>query len=291
MMMPITTNPPGPDGWASAWADPTTLGCAAAVLLSVFVLWLIGRMIRSIGRIGSLLPQRSGVDGTATMEFALVAPIAMFFVLLLAQVTFLMAGNVFVHYAAFVATRTASLEIPRNYTDGGPNQYTHAAGFTKHDAIHRAAVFAAAPIGGAMPDNPAGAPDQAYVGALQSYYENMGCNAPRWVSNMMDDRLRYVAAATQIDVWLTEVDSTVDPPVVVFTRLDDGERHVFEPREPITVSVTHQYFLSVPYVNRLMAGIGEGSSSRPTWRIYAQSTMTNMGIRPDLPPAPPVPRG
>ena len=73
-----------------------------------------------LARLGRSQRRPSGPSqGTATIEFALVMPIMLFLILLLAQTTFVMAGNLFVHYAAFAATRSAIVYIPADY---GPEE-------------------------------------------------------------------------------------------------------------------------------------------------------------------------
>lgn len=251
------------------------LGCLAALGLGVCVLVRLGRLRREpCGR----------SQGTATIEFALVMPVMLFLILLLAQTTFVMAGNLFVHYAAFAATRSAIVYIPADYgPDEDPNVLLHEPGLVKFDAIRSAAALALAPAAGPMPDG--SAPAEAITDALDHYYETYGRNPPRWIEALIADRLRYAydPIRTRVTVMHTFVD---DEGVVVHAdTAEAGEQ--FGPTEPVTVRVEHQLNLSVPIVWTLFA---DDSDDGAYTIVTAQYTMINEGVVDALPPTPSLPR-
>ncbi|NJL31642.1 MAG: pilus assembly protein [Phycisphaerales bacterium] len=89
--------------------------------------------------------------GTAMIEFALVLPILLFMMLLLAQVTLLAAGNLHVHYAGYTATRTAIVQIPLDQSasgGSGPNVIRTSENDSKFSMIQRAGALACLPISG-----------------------------------------------------------------------------------------------------------------------------------------------
>ena len=289
--MQVTELQPATDAWAAAWDGPLMWGLAGVVGGCVVVLIMAARAVWVTGRGGGRGTTPARGSGTATVEFALVAPVAMFVLLLLCQITMLMVGNIFVNYAAFAATRTATLVIPTDRTGEGPNEFAADAREpdSKHGAIHRTAAFALAPISGVS--DAGGDPVVSdYVAAIGAHYEAYGLPVPQWVENRLAGRLSYALEATEILLMRTVVDGSTDPPHVDFTPLDEGFLYTFDAREPITVRITHEYYLGVPYINRLLARVHSDDDSEPTWTIRARSTLTNMGIRPDLPPRPEVER-
>lgn len=290
--MQVIALQPATNAWAAAWGGPLMWGlagvmggCVVVLILATRAVWVTGR---GDGR-GRALARGSG---TATVEFALVAPVAMFVLLLLCQITMLMVGNIFVNYAASAATRAATLVMADDRRGEGPNEFAAGArdADSKHQTIHRTAAFALAPISGVRGTGSGNAVVSDYVAAIGAHYEAYGQPVPQWVETRLAGRLSYALEATEIMLMRTVVDGSTDPPHVDFTPLDEGFLHAFDAREPITVRITHEYHLGVPYINRLLARVASDDDSEPTWTIRARSTLTNMGIRPDLPPAPAVPR-
>ncbi len=224
-------------------------------------------------------------EGTATVEFALVFPIALFLCLVLLQTTLLMVGNMFVHYAAFAATRAAIAQIPRNLTvDGEPvNVIVAGEGAEKFDTIRQAAVLAVMPVSGRSHNGSVAA--DAFVSGLEEHYAGLNQETPKWVHTLAADRLRYAAANTQVTLLRTKGDADA----VSFVSLNGGLSE-FGPREAVTVRVEHRFFLSVPYVSAIFA---DGESDEQGGRftlIAAQYTLTNEGIPVELPPEPELPR-
>jgi hypothetical protein len=228
-------------------------------------------------------------QGTATIEFALLFPIALLIMLAMAQVTLLMGGLIFVNYSAQAAVRSAVVKIPADHSYWGepPNVIATDPTSAKYAAIHRSAVFAVVPVSGRL--GTGAVPAQAYREALEHYFLAHGRTPPRWTQTLAGDRLRYAHANT----FVTLVRTSMTPGgQAEFSDLDEDQLHWFGPREAVTVRVEHRMALSVPYVRALFADgwhdpqTGTGAYS---W-ISARSTLVNHGIPEVLPPAPGLPR-
>lgn len=235
-----------------------------------------------------LLALRDDDRGTATVEFALVFPLALFLCLVLLQTTLLMVGNLFVHYAAFAATRAAMTQIPRDLSGDDAeamNVMAVSEGSPKFRAVKRAAAFAVMPVSGRLKDG--SAPTDAFVAGLVEHHAAMGQSVPNWVNTLAAARLRYALANTQVTLVRTDGDGDT----ASFEAMKSGLVE-FGPREAITMRVEHRLYLSVPYVSTIFAD-GELESQNGSGRyalIAAQYTLTNEGIPMELPPPPALPR-
>jgi len=265
-------------------------GPTGRILLAVIGLCLIGLAfglyrLRKAHRHERSTNPVTDADGTATIEFALVFPILLFMMLVLSQTTFLMAGNIFVHYSAFAATRSAIVQIPTDYADDEPNIYTASFGSTKHDLIWRSAVFAVAPVSGEQTSSASSVQADQFVQGLRDFYQAYNRDAPAWVDNLAGDRLRYAADNTLITVMVPEVTGQT----VSYSEISEGSTHEFQPRDPITVRVTHRYALDVPYVGAVYTD-GRTAGGQRYHLMGARYTLTNEGVVDQLPPQPTVPR-
>jgi len=84
--------------WEQVLFSPTALWC---VLTATGCLAVIAVGLLALRRAHRALPRQNplrSADGTATIEFALVTPILLFFALVLTQTTMLMGGHIFVNY-------------------------------------------------------------------------------------------------------------------------------------------------------------------------------------------------
>jgi TadE-like protein len=226
-----------------------------------------------------------GESGTATVEFCMVFPIVMFLVLILLQVTLLMVGNHFVHYAAFAATRSAITYIPADFSGeggGAPNTFQPVKGSRKYDAIRASAIFALVPVSGRLESNSEVSTGK-FVSGLKDHFASYSQDAPKWIDSLAADRLRYAAANTSVEV----METVVTGQDVDFFPITSGEYYDFGPREAITVRVTHKLNLSVPYVRVFFADAGSGSKYT---EVTAQYTLTNEGVGTELPAKPELPR-
>lgn len=263
------------------WASLTAAFAIGAVVTTT--------MLRRLRPQSAIRNQKSAIldcEGTTTIEFTLVLPILGFMVMCMAQTTFLMAGNLFVNYAAFAATRSAIVQIPTAYADEPANVFTSSPGMSKYDAIQHAAAFALVPVAGRQTSANAAVDTAAYLSGLAAYYSAYNVNQPPWIESLAADRLRYALDNTQITVFTTQVNDND----VTFTAVPDGATQKFQPRDPITVQVSHKLNLSVPYVNAIFAD-GRNTNSPGRYRItVAKYTLSNEGILDTMPPKPTIPR-
>jgi hypothetical protein len=218
---------------------------------------------------------------TATLEFALVVPIMLFLMLVLAQTTLVMTGNLFVHYSAFAATRSAIVIIP-SVTDEEPANYIiPERGRRKFDAIHAAAAIALIPVSGRSSES--GAPADAIVDGLVEHYIAYDRQTPRWVQVLIADRVRYAVANTDVQVLRTIVSNSHD--VQLRDKIEDDRP--FGPREAVSVRVEHSFRLSIPVVWPIYS---DEDVDGPYSTVRAHYTLTNEGVENALPPRPDVPR-
>ena len=308
MSLPVQTANSANDFWSQALTNSTSLQGAVILLLCIAGLliggWVLmnlhsGNRRRTVAR---PVPARrdscrlfalfaNDTHGTATLEFTLVFPMLLFLGLLLIQTTLLMAGNLYVHAAAFAATRSAVVMIPADNTLGGepPNTIIHSAGHGKYDAIRRAAVYALVPVSGQLKSG-ASTSSEAFTMGLSDFHAASGRDNPAWINNLAANRLRY--AAEPVNTVITIKQTQVSSNQVAFSDLSPSAIYMFGPKDPITVEVSHRLNLSIPLV-RAVYGDGRheqtGTAGMYT-QVTAQYTLTNHGISKDLPPRPAVER-
>ncbi|MDX1682643.1 MAG: TadE family protein [Phycisphaeraceae bacterium] len=288
-MMSTAAIPAGDRSWLyTALTSGPMLNCLAlATLLTVLIAVLL-RLTWRLRQFRSPGAALADTRATATVEFALVVPILLFLIMMLAQTTLLAGGHLFVHYSAFAATRTAIVQVPVDYSwrrGGGPNVYVAQSGQTKHEAIRRAAVLAVMPVSGRLESGSIDA--EAFVDGLRDHYAPYSASPPRWIETLIAGRLRYADRHTSVELYATRTPNNVE---VNFTPIDTS--YTFEPVEPITVRVTHRFNLTVPYVGWVFAD-GRHSSDDgrgPYVDLDAHYTMINEGIIDRLPDPPSLPR-
>ncbi len=274
--------------WSTFMTDPLTwrcgvimMGCAAMLIVCVRAVIVLrpanGCRDRHVASIGDR-------EGTAMLEFVLIFPILLFMALTLTQTAQLLAGNIYVHYAAFAATRAAVVQVPIDDPNDPANTIVADEGSAKFNTIRDAAVYALVPVSGRLASGDA--PGDEFRDGLGQLYESYGRTPPPWVAGLAADRLRY--AETNTDVFVT-VTTTDDINVVRFEDIAEGDMHQFGPRDPITVRVEHRLHLSIPYVNALFAD-DDPLSDRPHALVSARCTLTNKGISDRMPQPPPLPR-
>jgi len=273
-----------PSFWGHALSSDLSIGCAAIIIVCGLLLGVGWRVLRRTRRrpVGNPITESRG---TATIEFALVFPILLFLMLLLAQTTMLMAGNLFVHYSAFAATRSAIVQIPRDVPGCPPNCYINSMSNDKHEAIWRAAVYAVAPAGSRQGGSGSGVNPGAYTEGLSQFFEGFGRETPGWVEGIAGDRLAYAADHTQLTVMHVEVEQD---DTVTFHGIESGQSYQFDTHEPVAVRVEHRLALGVPYINRVYS---DGHTDAGEYvLVSARYMLTNEGMRDELPPKPNIPR-
>lgn len=227
--------------------------------------------------------------GTATVEFALTMPVALFLSLVLVQLTLLMGGHIYVHYAAFAAARSAITTIPLAAGEEEPsNVYVGQTTVGKHERIRRAAVFAVMPVSGrSASDGSSNISAEAFAQGLRQYYQANNTPTPRWVDTFAAARLRYADEHTRVEVCTTQ---TGKDGSVTILPIAAGVAHQFSPNDAVTVRVLHRFHLSVPYVRQIFADEDLPDGSGVYTLISAQSTLSNEGIAKNLPPKPAIRR-
>jgi hypothetical protein len=280
-------NPPASGWWHRALTDGSTLGYAATAAGCLIALGLVLWRWRVTQRGGpSAVSDANGEAGTATIEFTLAFPIVMFLVLLLLQVTWAMVGNLFVHYAAFSATRSAIVYIPWDAPQVGEPRNTITVGDgEKFDRIQRAASFSLIPVAGESESGEAAA--EEFTSALRTYYQKSGPRMPGWVESQAAGRARYAMAHTEVTLMRTNNSGSQ----ASFDPIRQG-RATFGSREPISVRVRHRLDLAVPYVSVIFAD-GEHDTAEGTrgyTNVTARYTLTNEGVSDALPDRPELPR-
>jgi hypothetical protein len=320
--MASTALPLVAEGWIMhALTSKLTLLCGGMILLCLVLLTLLLRATIRLGRAakrqekspgsgvpsleaqtGHLKTQNSGLRtpdsrlsalladtrGTTSIEFALVFPILLVLSLILVQSMMMMAGNMYVHYAAFQAARHATIEVPQDYTGDGDltaNQYSSGTGSIKHERIRRAAYMALVPIAGQL-DSGRG-PAEAMVTAIRNQYSAFDANEPKWIDAMLAGKVYYAEANTEIEVLETNVR---DEEEVTFDTLPE-DPYRFGIRDVVTVRILHKMNLGVPFVSRFFAD-GENGGKGPGryTLVAAQATLTNEGVPVPLPKKPEIDR-
>lgn len=280
--------------WLVALDTPTAWRCAwIGMVCCILSAWLFLRLLRmgrtrrvivgdGAARVGRGL---KGDAGTATLEFTLVFPVLLVLVLTLIQTTLMFTGNLFVHYAAFSATRAAIVYIPLDVEREPPNELA-GQNSSKREAIRRAAVMAMLPVSG-----PGVSGRSSLVPAVGALYSANGFSTPRWAERLLDGRFGYADEHTDVVILADNLEESGFGLEPQSPGLGTGDSPL-GPRDPIAVEVTHKLHLSIPFVSRLF-GSGSHDVGGETARyaeISARFILTNEGVVDALPPKPPIDR-
>ena len=242
--------------WWQALGGSFALWCLAllvfgglGLIICLRMLWRTGRS-NTQGRAGNLAGDLAGDQaGVATIEFCLVLPILLFMILLLAQTTFAMSGNMYMHYSAYIATRAAVVYIPQDdgSFDGAPNRISNSVTTPKREAIRMAAVFALEPVSGRLESG--GLQAGLYKDGVTGLYGGYNQPAPNWLKvyapitprarafsiSSSEAKLNYADANTDIYV----METIVHPDESVEFRRISGS-YEFGPKDPVTIQVEHR---------------------------------------------------
>ncbi|MFW5682650.1 MAG: TadE/TadG family type IV pilus assembly protein [Phycisphaeraceae bacterium] len=225
-------------------------------------------------------------SAVATVEFALVFPVLLAFALILAQTSMLMAGNLYVHYAANAAARAASLQVPRQLVSvgGEPSNFiVHSTEWPKHEAITHAAIVAVVPAAGRL-DAPATRYDTV-PDALAEYFARSDRDEPAWIESSVAEKFRYAAEHTRVELARVLGDGEMDP-------VREGATERFGPREPIGVRVHHRLHLGVPYASFFFSDGTHTTANGETAyaEVIGRAVAINRGVNDMLPQEPRIPR-
>jgi len=232
--------------------------CGAAMGALAAVLWRAGRPHRA---------SRGGEDGVAMIEFALALPFILMLALIMAQTSLLMVGNICVHYSAFCAARSATVQVPREYNDVEPRNVVNPDpdNSGKMNRIKLAAVWAVMPVSCGSDESP---PGPALADDLTGFFSTQGAEAPRWVDDRLSLKLGYAADHTEIEMV---------PPA-------EPEGVKYKEHEDLHVTVRHTFYLSIPYASRLFAALPDGreldfGEGEYGTVIEASCTLPNEGVQ------------
>jgi hypothetical protein len=242
-------------------------------------------------------------EGAATLEFALVLPVALMIVLIMIQSSLLMGGNLCTHYAAFCAARSAIVNVPRNFQEEGPNIVGDAASSSKLRRIQMAAIWAVMPVSCTQQDGPT-VNASNLEDALAAVFDGQAGGVPGWIRKDIGRRLAYAQDHTTVTLeppsgkappgggngiappaWGDP--GATDPPSVAIGRpyypSAMSGSNAYAPGEDLRIHVKHDFYLSVPYAARVFSKVvGDGmqldfGQGQFALTIYADCTLTNEG--------------
>jgi len=213
------------------------LACLAAFVLLAAVMWQLGRPYR---------PAKGDQNGAVVLEFAMVLPIALMLVLVMAQSGLLMAGHLCVNYSAYCAARAAVVQIPANYSPSeSQNELIDPAASGKHTRIRAAAIWPIIPVSCSSNEFPADDASAIQAG-LRSILNAYGNQAPGWMQGAyLGRKLGYADQYT--DVQLLRYDGQAASGQASYSELNYP--YTYGENEEVRVAVYHTFYLSVPYAN------------------------------------------
>lgn len=241
-------------------------------LACLALLGLLGRAMLLAAAQARKAP-RSGQEGQAILEFALVMPILLMIVLVMIQVSLMMGGLVTLHYSAYCAARAGVVAVPLQTDSEVQNQLAsyHAEVWApnsdeKIQRIFTAAVWALIPYSCGSADI-AQAPDGADLEAdLGKIFRDYGATEPSWVNNYLGRKLGYAREHTRV---------SVEAPQPLGSSL-------YRSGEDIHVAVNHDLYLGVPYANRVFSAVTGGlslGSGHYAVAITVESRLSNEGVQ------------
>lgn len=248
-------------------AAVVALGCLLLLALLGRAMFLAGAPVRKAGR--------TGQEGQAIIEFALVMPILLMIVLVMIQVSLMMGGLVNLHYSAYCAARAGVVAVPLQTGSEAQNQMGvyqadawQANSDEKIQRILTAAVWALIPYSCGSEDIAPAAGAAELEGDLGNIFSVYGANEPSWVRNYMGRKLAYARSHTRV---------SVEPP-------QPAGGVLFRSGEDIHVTVGHDLYLGVPYANRVFSAVTGGKSlggGHYAIEMTVESRLSNEGV-PDF---------
>jgi len=227
-------------GWlASAVTSRLFIICGVVGVVSACALVAIGGMLWAAGSRNRL--RRRSQDGSAILEFALALPFAMMLVLLMAQSSLLMVGNLCVNYSAYCAARSAIVNVPDDLSPNEPPNVVDSdpTASGKMRRLQVAAVWAVLPVSCSSRDLPE-ADAQALIEGLESFFERYGEPTPYWVRAHLGRKLRYADEYTTVEL---------EPP---------AQGGKYAAHEDLRVTVRHTFYMAIPYANRAFSSLAGG---------------------------------
>ena len=214
----------------------------------LLILALLGTVV-GLGR--SLLPSSrrarrdllADASASAVLDFTLVFPILTMVVLMLIQLALLINARLVVNYAAYAACRSAVVWLEQGES-------------IAQEKAEQAAAVGCLPI---APGRPTLGGDVVAASAVAPLYRHSGIGDGGLARRIVRGGSKLTNARR-----LTRVD--IDCP--------EGR---LGPHDPVTVTVEHDFYLSVPYGDRLFRDASPGALGLPSHTLRDHYTLTHEG--------------
>ena len=217
----------------------------------------------------------AGENGRSAIEFLLLLPIVLSILLLILEVALMVQAKFVVNYAAFCAVRSAIVWIPADAPGGEARNHIDRTDSSsdKMQKIWRAAAFACVSISpqysSSLVDrtgiSDASDDQKDAVERIAAFFPSDGDGN---VADSFRNRLAYGfdSANTTIEI------------VAESSGSHDQNSGDYGDHDPVTVRVTHRFYLGIPLANRLMGtSFGAGPGSGFYYPISEQYTLLNEG--------------
>jgi hypothetical protein len=257
----------------------------AALAILTIILW---RLIGNLKYAGSKPPQPSKTaviedeSGATIAEFILVAPLLLMLLLAIMQIALIVQAKFVVNYAAFCAVRSAIVTIPAKIRSQKNGRFEDANRLALNDTnspkmniIRRAAALpcaAVSPVYSAeLGIKTATMPDLSIVLPLEK------------IALLFSASLDGASVSQQLVARGQYAFNKENTKVEIIAEEGAQASGQFGEHELVTVRVTHRYYLSVPFANRLLgkAFVGGGFWNGSAWYlpITEQYSLLNEGER------------
>lgn len=217
----------------------------------------------------------AGENGRSAIEFLLLLPIILSILLLILETALMVQAKFVVNYAAFCAVRSAIVWIPADAPGGEARNHIDRTDpdSDKMQKIWRAAAFACVSISphysSSLVDrtgiSDASDDQKDAVERIAAFFPSDGDGN---VADSFKNRLAYAfdSANTTIEIAAESSGS------------HDQSSGDYGDHDPVTVKVTHRFYLGIPLASRLMGtSFGAGPGSGFYYPISEQYTLLNEG--------------
>lgn len=249
--------------WAASLRHPLFVRCGLIAIGSLLALHVLLRAMARLAGPGRLARRSLLRDqgGSAMVEFALLFVVAMPVVLILVQVSLMMLGTVFTHYAAFAAARSAIVWVPADLPGEPRNELGFPETSEKLAHVRQAAAWALMPVAGAPPMPLSAVEGETAQTGLVRLLQAYDMPVRGWMGRTFARKYQYASDYTVVEI---------APPA-------DAGVPTYGEREDLHVTVRHRFYLTLPYVGRLFGDELDGLPGQYGAEIVASSTLMNQG--------------
>jgi len=250
-----------------ALSGPLAIKLGLIMWVSTVVLVVLGSVLWRAAA-GRARRRLSGEDGSVMLEFVLVLPFILFIVLTLVQSSLLMGASICVHHAAYLACRSAIVQIPRDGGEIEPPNVLEGRGVSgKYVRITAAGVWGVLPIsyGGQDIDEE---DTRVLSDGFIEFFRRYGVEHTGWADGYLGRKLYY--AMDKTNVYVVPPKSGLE----------------YDQHEDIEIRLSHEFYMAVPFVARLFRALGEDdirdlgfADGEYSMVIRAHCTLTNEGIQ------------